>query len=477
MKTTNNKCDCCGKRNTTIQRRYKGESYCPNCYRTWFVKKPCSTCGELHRLHKKEDFSICSNCIRQQPCIRCGSDAVENGANTEYGRVCNICYAGYFKEKEQCFECGKFKRNVSRYSVLNHNQKICTTCYQRHFNETCPSCSRYRKLIDTEHGKLCSKCHEQGYIPCSSCQKLMPAGVGSQCWDCYWSNRLLHEVKLNTYLFSSEAVKNDYQEFATWLSTTKGAKTAKLKNNNFIEFFIRCDELWGEIPSYKTLVHEFKPQGLRHNLTVLRWLIETDRVVEDLETKDYVAEQERITKLLGKFDNGLPKEIALYHQELMQKHRSQEIALRTVRLSLQAVVGIYTTMLVKSDCTPNQEQIDVYLTKKRGQYNSLIGFVRFLNSKYNQNLKCNRPRPEDVAKATRKQLESSLILLAVKPHPLSDKDELLWSQICLALFHDTTISLSALKAITPKPMNDDMQVIKYNNKDYCIPKPKGLDTS
>lgn len=287
----------------------------------------------------------------------------------------------------------------------------------------------------------------------------------------------MHEVKLNTYLFSSEDIKNDYQKFTAWLSTTKGAKTAKLKNNNFIEFFIRCDELWGEIPSYQPLVHEFKPQGLRHNLTVLRWLIETDRVVEDLETKDYVAEQERITKLLGKFDNGLPKEIALYHQELMQKHRSQEIALRTVRLSLQAVVGIYTTMLVKSDCTPNQEQIDVYLTKKRGQYNSLISFVRFLNSKYNQNLKCNRPRPEDVAKATRKQLESSLMLLAVKPHPLSDKDELFWSQICLALFHDTTISLSALKAITPKPMNDDMQVIKYNNKDYCIPKPKGLDTS
>lgn len=474
MKITNKDiCDCCGKRNTTIQRRYKSEGYCPNCYKTWFVKKHCHKCGEHHRFHKKEDTNICRECVRKQPCIRCGNDALKDGANTEYGRVCNICYAGYFKDKKQCFECGEFKRNVSRYSILNHNQKVCTSCYQKHFNETCSLCKRYRILIDTKDGRICKKCHEQGYVQCNNCNQMMPAGVGTRCWDCYWSERLIQEVKINSYLFSSEAIKRDYLEFTEWLSNTKGSKTAKLKNNNFIKFFIRCDELWGKIPSYKSLVCEFKPEGLRHNLTVLRWLISSKRVVEDLQTKAYIAEQERIVKLLCKFDTGLPKEVDHYYKFLMAKHSSKDLALITVRMSLQAVVGLYTNLNIKTGYTPTQEQIDMYLINKSGQRNSLTSFVRFLNREYNENLKCNRPKQEDITKASRRELESKIMHLATKSSPLSTKEKLLWYQVAIALFHDTNINLKTLKTITPRNLSDDMQILTYNKKEYCIPKPRG----
>lgn len=475
--TKKSRCDCCGKRNTIIQRRFKGEGYCPNCYRTWFVKKTCDKCGESNRFHKKESVNICRKCMRLEPCIRCGRDAFKNGANTQYGRVCQTCYAGYFREKKQCFECGELKSNVSSYSALMHNQPVCISCYQKHFHETCESCRRYRKLIDTDNGRICKKCHEQGLIPCGNCNKLMPAGLGEKCWDCYWLDRLAHETKLNSYLFSFESIKNDYQEFVSWLSTNRGAKTAKLKNNNFIEFFIRCDELWGEIPSYKILVHEFKPEGLRHNLTVLRWLIDTNRVTEDLEIKSYVAEQERIIKLLNKFNSELPREVSQYYKFLMKRHHSKEIALKTVRMNLQPVIGIYTTFEIEAGYTPNQEQIDAYLLQRSGQYNSLIGFISFLNQEYDISLRCGRPRQKDIAKATRKQLEETLMQLASKPEPLTAKDRLTWYQVAMALFHNTSVSLNALKIIKPKSMNDDMQIIEYNNKDYCIPKPKRLDTS
>ncbi len=48
------KCDWCGKSPTKIHRRYHGEGYCVNCYKTWFILKTCSLCSEKSRLHKKE---------------------------------------------------------------------------------------------------------------------------------------------------------------------------------------------------------------------------------------------------------------------------------------------------------------------------------------------------------------------------------------------------------------------------------------
>ena len=87
IEKTKHRCNSCGNKNVEIKRRYKDDTYCANCYRIWFVKKPCSQCGEINRLHKKEDFAVCRSCRMSQPCIRCGGAAVKNGANTEYGRV------------------------------------------------------------------------------------------------------------------------------------------------------------------------------------------------------------------------------------------------------------------------------------------------------------------------------------------------------------------------------------------------------
>lgn len=128
-KKSNQHCDWCGKHPTKIHRRYKDEGYCINCYKTWFIKKPCIKCGEINRLHKKEENACCINCIRKQPCIRCGSKAYNNGANSLYGRVCASCYSYYFAKKKKCFECEELKQNVSRYSELHHRDlpKFCVS--------------------------------------------------------------------------------------------------------------------------------------------------------------------------------------------------------------------------------------------------------------------------------------------------------------------------------------------------------------
>ena len=470
IEKTKHRCNSCGNKNVKIKRRYKDDTYCANCYRIWFVKKPCSQCGEINRLHKKEDFAVCRSCRMSQPCIRCGGAAVKDGANTEYGRVCQTCYQNYFKVKKECFECGEFKRNISRYSKLSHDYAVCTSCYQSHFMQSCSLCGRYRELVDTKQGKICQKCHEFGEIPCESCHKLMPAGMGKRCNDCYWSQRLKHEAKINTYLLSSTLMKQAYTDFSEWFMVNKGSMTAALKHNNFIDFFVRCDELWGNIPNYESLVQEFKPNGLREYLTVLRWLTKTKQVVVDPKIKDQIAEEERIVNLLAKLDGKVPRCIIEYHQYLEQKLLMGKTSLKSVRLALQPAIDLCTKYDIEGSHTPSQEQLDGYLLVKHGQYSALYGFIAFLNKSYGLNLACNKPSKDDVQKLKKKEIEQKMMVLYDQPKPLSDKDELMWIQMSMSYFHQVDIQVKTLKTLPTEPYDEDVFKIVFNQKEYWLPK-------
>lgn len=467
---TDKRCDSCANKNVEIKRRYKNETYCASCYQIWFIKKPCSKCGEIRRLHKKEEFSICSNCRMRQPCIRCGGSAFKDGANTEYGRVCQTCYQGYFKTKKKCFECNEFKRGVSSYSKLPHTQNVCVACYQSHFRKTCPLCHKYRELINTEQGKICKKCHYFGEIHCESCNELMPAGMGKRCDECYWSKRLLHEIRVNTYILSSETTKQAYTSFINWFATNKGNMTATLKHNNFINFFARCDKIWGKIPSYESLVQEFKPKGLRENLTVLRWLIETKQIIVNSEIKRQIAEQERITNLLTKFGDDIPTCIRLYYEFLSQKLLNRKTSIKSVRSALQPAVGLCIEHQIKGSNTPTQEHINSYLLVKHGQYNALYGFVTFLNKKYKLDLVCNKPSREDVRKLKKRELEQNMTELYNKPKPLPLTDKLKWLQLSMSYFHQVDIQLKTLKTLNIQPCDEDMLKIIFNGKEYFLPR-------
>ncbi|WP_435979498.1 hypothetical protein [Psychrobacter sp. DM4] len=404
-----------------------------------------------------------------QPCTRCGGEAVKDGANTEYGRVCQTCYQGYFKTKKECFECGKFKRGVCSYSKLSHDHGVCVSCYQSHFRETCPLCHKYRELVTTDTGVMCHKCHEFGEIPCESCHKLMPAGMGKRCDSCYWSQRLEHEAKINTYLLTDGVMRQAYTAFTIWFETELDSKTAVLKHNNYIDFFVRCDELWGKIPNYESLLQEFKPNGLRVYLTALRWLIKTKQVVVDPDVKSQIAEEERIVNLLAKFDGKAPHCISDYHNYLEHKLLNGETSLKSVRLALQPAIDLCTQFRLEGSNTPIQEQIDGYLLIKRGQRNALYGFVMFLNRKCGSSLVCVKPSKDSVLKANRGEIERQMMALSNQPKPLSDKDKLTWLQLGMAYFHQVNIQLKILKTLTIHPCDEEMSKIIFNDKEYWLP--------
>lgn len=470
--TTKNKCDWCGNYPVNIKRRYKGEGYCANCYKTWFTKQPCSRCNKLSRLHKKEHEPICRECIKNQPCKRCGNDASINGANTEYGRVCQICWQGYFKKKKTCQECGEDKAGVSRYTELPHDNEICVSCYQRETRATCSACKRFRKVIETPTGVLCEKCHESGEVDCPCCGGQMPAGFGKRCWDCYWSGRLQREVEVNLYLFKSDKIKAAYKDFINWFIDRTCNQKVTMEHLKFTTFFKTCDELWHEIPSYDSLVQEFKPEGLRHHLTVLRWLIDTEQVIVNLDIKNEVAEKERILNLLNKLEI-LPESIETYYEFLNEKLALKKTSLKSIRLALQPAIGIYVELSINRHQKPSQEQLDAYLRLKQGQLSAITGFVSHINRKYGTNIQCNPPDPEILRKDRRKILERDLIAINHLRNP-TRKDYERWVVISLEYFHELKISRKTLATLNIE-QNQDKAIVKYSKQEYVIPCLEGLN--
>lgn len=467
--TTKNKCDWCGNYPVNIKRRYKGEGYCANCYKTWLTKQPCSRCNKLSRLHKKEHEPICRECIKNQPCKRCGNDASINGANTEYGRVCQICWQGYFKKKKTCQECGEDKAGVSRYTELPHDNEICVSCYQRETRATCSACRRFRKVIGTPKGALCEKCHEFGEVGCPCCGGQMPAGFGKRCWDCYWSSRLQREVEVNLYLFKSDKIKAAYKDFINWFIDRTCNQKVAMEHLKFTTFFKTCDEVWHEIPSYNSLVQEFKPEGLRHHLTVLRWLIDTEQVIVNLDIKNEIAEKERILNLLNKLEV-LPESIETYYEFLDKKLALKKTSLKSIRLALQPAIGIYVELSVDRQQQPSQEQLDTYLRLKQGQYNAIYGFISFLNKNYKLQLVCVKPNKDELKKLKKKELERKIIEISSKPKPLSAKDEIRWLQLAMAYFHKIDLKLNIIKNLSVQQCDGEMLKVAFNNKEYCLPK-------
>ena len=336
--------------------------------------------------------------------------------------------------------------------------------------KSCDLCHKYRELIDTEQGRICKKCDDFGEIPCMSCSKLMPAGMGKQCQDCYWLKRLLHETELNTYLLTSKEMKKAYSNFIEWFVDCKGSMVAALKHNKFIYFFIRCDEVWHKIPSYESLVQEFKPNGLREHLTVLRWLILTEQVTVDFSAKEQIAEQERILSLLAKFDGKEPLCIQKYYDFLGRKLLNRKTSLKSVRLALQPAVGLCIEHKIKKSNTPTQDHINVYLLAKHGQYSALYGFVTFLNKEYKLDLVCNKPSRENVQKLKKRELEQNIIELYNKPKPLPLTDRLKWLQLSMAYFHQVDIQLKTLKTLDIQLCDEDMLTIAFNGKEYFLPR-------
>lgn len=94
----------------------------------------------------------------------------------------------------------------------------------------------------------------------------------------------------------------------------------------------------------------------------------------------------------------------------------------------------------------------------------------FLNREYGLDMVCIKPSKDDVLKANRGEIEKQLMALYNQPKPLSDKDKLIWLQLCMAYFHKVNVKLSALRATELIPCENGMLKMVVENKEYWIPR-------
>ena len=452
-----NSCSICGKAQVT--RKFQEEYYCANCYAQWFKKKVCKRCGQLKRIHRSGE--LCLECERKTDCVRCGKTAgtFDVGMVSPYGAVCRACVR-YFREEKECSECGKMTRD--RYHSPVTNESVCLSCYRKYTFGTCKNCRRYRK-IHNEEKRLCKKCDEQLISICPKCKGEMPSGYGNVCPDCARRTLLFNMIRLNIHIFRNKTIKTAYKKFIFWYMRKCGIGVALHKGSDFMRFFIDCDDIWQKIPDYAELVTRFKPNGLRANLTVLRWLLDTHQVVVDEGLKDDLAELERIQALFNKLKESVPC-IASYYQMLQQRVDSGKTSLKSVRLALQPAIDLMSS----NDITdfPTQDLLNNYLVAKSGQIAAITGFINHLKLDYHRELEIDRKLIQQIKSKQLKKHCSQRLVELYKQADLTLKERMELVSVVLYSLYGITIKMPKREKIIKI---DKIAYYCCENRNYFLP--------
>lgn len=481
-KNDTTQCDNCGTFTDHIVARYDDETYCPTCYKTWFKPFPCQMCGEVARFHKRLAISeqICLKCKADLPCRMCGGNKQYCFNSKKHGRICSICFHKHYAATKKCEACGKSSSNV--WKRKHSGARLCAKCHSKANNEkVCPKCRHQRILQDTPHGEMCQKCFEMPQRLCPECNETKIHGGQSRCDACYWTERLRKITEEQLPKLQNESTKSDFQAFTMWLVERKQSKAGVLKVDLFMAFFLHCERIFACVPKdYAALVNEFKPNGLRAYLTVLRWLVETGLVVIDANLKQELSEQECIQKMLGRFNGNVPPVIQAFHDFLLEKMERQETTLKSFRLAFNAAARVYLSQDLETHSTPNQAQIDEFIRKHKGQFAALSAFIGFLRTRYGCELEYTRKRyqTEPTALDKRRQhqsLQREIVALALvirerQPKKPSWKDKLRWITLNMAFHHGIKVSLNAAKTIQILPSQDDeVAFVVWKSQQYAIP--------
>lgn len=452
-----NTCSICGKAQVT--RKFEEEYYCASCYAQWFKMKTCKKCGQLKRIHQSSE--CCLKCERYTDCVRCGKavGAFEVGMISRYGAVCSSCVR-YFREEKECSECGKMTRDRYRSPVTN--ESVCLSCYRRYTFSTCKNCRRYRKTYNQEK-QLCKKCDEQLLSTCPKCKGEMPSGYGNICPECAKRTLLFNMILLNEHLFHSKVIKTAYKKFLFWYMRKCDVNVALHKGSDFMEFFTDCDNIWQKIPDYKELVTHFKPNGLRTNLTVLRWLLDTNQVFVDESLKDDLAELERIQSLFNKLKEPVPC-ITTYYKKLQKRYDEGKTSFKSVRLALQPAIDLIKSREIIG--FPTQEQLNNYFVEKSGQMAAITGFINHLKSNYNCELKIDRKLIQQIKAKQFKKYCSQRLVELYRQRNLTDKEKMELVSVVLYSLHSVEIKTPKRDAILPL---GGVAYYRDVNKDYFLP--------
>lgn len=466
-------CDECGRQMIRAHRHYRGHRYCATCYAREFKPRACSRCGCVARLLRSEETAVCRKCDSDQPCVRCGKTDYAIGKLTDYGPVCNAC-SPYFRKPENCESCGTLSHRLARSSRLGHDLRVCPKCIIVD-HATCRACHRHRLLRPDVNGHLlCEKCHQFGEIPCAQCQQPMPAGYGSRCERCYWSELLGKRLRMGCTAFSTKIMADHFTVFGQWLLAHAGEAKAAQTIHRYLKFFCDIEKQWADIPDYRALLDQFGTAKLRRVLLPMRWMAESGLVVIDEIAKTEDSERRRVAVIQERFVPGSIQRVLLdgYLEMMYRRLKYEKTTLKSIRLAVTPAAALLgTTAENCQNGLPNQKSLDIYLSKKPGQRAAISGFVGYLREVHSIEIELPNARSVEAKRRRRKALELELLTLMVHGNN-SEPCRMRWVFVALAYFHGVTCAAVRKMIDAGLVQSGSGFVIICESIEYWLPAPQ-----
>ncbi len=424
-------CDECGKYVNHIHRNFFGRKYCITCYTREFISKPCTQCGKSKRLLRSIPDSICNECLKRRPCLRCGRIHRPIGKLTKDGPVCNSCSL-YYRPEQHCEKCGKPSKALSRNLKSNDKIRICNSCRNSEY-KTCQRCRRYRPIFAYDiDGYICRKCKEIGYIKCPECNDEMPAGRGKQCELCYKKTLFKKRVLICLECLETPEIKNEWITFSEWLLTYKPINQIVSKINRYIKLFQYLDSNHQKIPSQQILASELSITTLRRYLYFKQWLTYLGRYNLSELDQSLISDTLHIQNTLNFFPFGTQPHrlINTYYTELELKKDAKKLKTRTIRQNLSTALKLLKIAVNLDLKQPNTRCFKLALKDSPGIINTLKSFAHFLETAHS--IVIGDFKASSKNKRVEK-LEATLIAqLELRNKPL---DITIWVQYGLEYFH------------------------------------------
>ena len=460
-------CHCSGKK---IHRIYKGRRFCSNCYVRLFKRTLCPGCGNYGRLPLFDTNSVCVRCESKAPCVRCQKTGKPVGLMTPYGPACSSC-AHYFKEAEPCDKCGELSSRLTRVLDLDPDVRCCPRC-AREGAATCPSCRRHRFLIAGPDGQMrCKSCLENSDSQCLSCNKLVPAGRGSECEDCAWEKSFERRVRIHVEGFENIGTRERFSDFCGWLREHMGPHKAAVKLKHYLSFFSFLDTHFTELPSYVSLLGHFGADGLRRMKTPMLWLKVRYGIEVDETLREEHSEKRRIEEMIASVPAGKGADaLTGYRAFLLNKQGEGGTTLRSIRLSLRAAKSVLVVASATFEALPTQKSLSAYLTTTPGQRAAAQGFIGYLNRTHGLSLK-NEISDRAVARAKIQKLESTMYAMYVSAGE-GEHFERTWIKTALMLFHG--LPSVNKKTLSYSPLTEQGVAgfsVVVQHKTYWVPSP------
>lgn len=460
-------CSACHKPMQRAHRVYLFQRYCNNCYARLFKPKLCPGCGNRARLPTFLPDAVCHSCVTSVPCMRCERVGRPVGRITPEGIACNSC-AHYFTEPRHCEVCNDLSTRLSKKIIDNQEMSCCPKCASN--AETCPSCRRYRVLIDGRDGvRECHRCAHLGEIECRSCGELSPAGYGSECEKCRDRRTFYKRLQMNVQALSRDVFREAYSEYGEWLIEKIGPKRAALLINRHLKSFVEMNAQWLVLPTYQQLLEVKGALWIRRAQLPMQWMVEERGMHVDEALKEDVTETHRIEAIVASMSSEDGQKLLRgYRVHLESKPNKRANSLRSVRMGMRSAANLVLVSEAAGRPMPSSESLRSLLAETPGVAASLASFISFLNASYQLSIvfpKDNR----DAIKLRRKRAE--LVLKSLMGEAASGVDVLdRWPAAALGYFHGVTKVSKKGIALTNDPEKNGL-LVTLKGKEYWIPLP------